>query len=82
FIGATLLHALASAIVGYYWAVSIRDFGMRKPLLTGLALATALHAAFNLLIIHFGTMAYPVLLLVIAGFFIVNDFEKLRRRAV
>ncbi|MBI4094436.1 MAG: PrsW family intramembrane metalloprotease, partial [Candidatus Liptonbacteria bacterium] len=29
FIGATLLHALASAIVGYYWAVSIRDFGMR-----------------------------------------------------
>ncbi|MEK7077450.1 MAG: PrsW family glutamic-type intramembrane protease [Patescibacteria group bacterium] len=82
FIGATLLHALSSAIVGYYWAASIRDFGLKRPLLWGLFLATALHAMFNYLILTYETATYTVVLLVVIGFFVLNDFEKLNRRAV
>ncbi|OGY96822.1 MAG: hypothetical protein A2122_00045 [Candidatus Liptonbacteria bacterium GWB1_49_6] len=82
FIGATLLHTLASAAVGYYWALSIRDFGESRLILIGIAVATGLHALFNYLILEYGRMILPVLLLVVAGFFIIGDFEKLKRKNV
>ncbi len=67
FVGATLLHALSSAIVGYYWARGIILSRRLKPekeppchldgappkimVLKGLILATLLHAAFNYFIL-------------------------------
>lgn len=82
FVGATLLHTLASAIVGYFWAQGIRRFGTRIYIVIGLAAATVLHAAFNLLIITFESIVQAILLLVVAGFFILGDFEKLKNKTV
>ncbi len=80
FLGATLLHSLASALVGYAWAK-----GMAKPflkeelmLLGGLSIAIALHTLFNYLILHYESQVYAILLLLIVGFFVLTDFEDLR----
>ena len=78
FIGATLLHSLTSAIVGYYWALGLMRGKIKRYLLVGLTIATALHACFNYLILTFGDSAYVVVFLIIVGFFVLNDFEKLR----
>ena len=67
FVGATLLHALSSAIVGYYWARGIILSRRLKPekeppchldgappkimVLKGVILATLLHATFNYFIL-------------------------------
>lgn len=82
FIGATLLHSLTSATVGYFWALDIRDFLERKNLYIGLAAAVALHTVFNYLILQYGNLAYIVMFLSVVGFFVLSDFEKLRRLAV
>ncbi|OGZ54365.1 MAG: hypothetical protein A3B25_01730 [Candidatus Ryanbacteria bacterium RIFCSPLOWO2_01_FULL_48_26] len=82
FVGATLLHALASACVGYFWALDIRDFKITKYLYIGLAAATVLHTIFNYLIIQYGDLMYLLIFLSIVGFFILSDFEKLKRKAI
>ncbi len=78
-IGATLLHTLASGIVGYWWAMSIRRFFDKRYLIFGLALATFVHMVFNILILNFGELFYPLIFLVIIGFLILADFEKLKK---
>lgn len=80
FIGATLLHALASGLVGYYWgkAMALREEPGRF-LAQGLAYASLLHAAFNYLIIKTGPVSFAIVFLVITAFFILNDFEILKR---
>ncbi|TSC82064.1 MAG: hypothetical protein G01um101420_594 [Parcubacteria group bacterium Gr01-1014_20] len=82
FVGATLLHTLSSGIVGYYWAKSIRDFGSRGNLILGIILATMLHTLFNYLIITSESLSYSILLVIIVGFIILNDFEKLKEKAI
>lgn len=82
FVGATLLHTLASAIVGYYWARSIRGFEDKKYIVYGVILATILHAAFNYLIIIFDDRFYTIVLLLVIGFFVLTDFEKLKSRNI
>ncbi|MEK7193326.1 MAG: PrsW family glutamic-type intramembrane protease [Patescibacteria group bacterium] len=82
FVGATLLHSLTSGIIGYYWAVSIRDFGEKRFIVMGIAIATGLHAFFNYLIINYWNGFYPILLVVIIGFFVLNDFENLKRKKI
>jgi protease PrsW len=78
FVGATLLHALASGLVGYYWAKSVKHFGAKRFLFFGIALATILHAIFNYVIISYENIAYSLIFLITVGFFILNDFEKLK----
>ncbi len=78
FVGATLLHALTSGIVGYHWALGIARKQVARNLAVGFVLASALHAFFNYLILNYGNIAYTVVLLVIVGFFVLNDFEKLK----
>lgn len=57
FLGGTLLHALASATVGFFVALSImHDFTHRKWLGWGLTIATLLHGAYNLAIIELTEM--------------------------
>ncbi len=80
FIGATLLHSLASGLVGYYWgkAMALK----RSPALfiaVGLVLATALHAMFNFLIINTGPLQITIPFLIVAAFLILNDFEILKQ---
>jgi RsiW-degrading membrane proteinase PrsW (M82 family) len=82
FIGATLLHTLASGLVGYYWALSIRHFGAKRYLVGGLLAATFLHAAFNYGILHYNERGLSLALLMIVGFFVLGDFEKLKPKMV
>ncbi|MDP3956776.1 MAG: PrsW family glutamic-type intramembrane protease [bacterium] len=80
FIGATLLHTLASALVGYYWAKGLIAKRLISRLAIGLFIATSLHATFNFLVLqNQEQITYPILLLVIVAFFVMSDFEKLRR---
>lgn len=78
-IGATLLHTLTSGLVGYWWAMSIRRFFDIRYLVLGLIIAAFAHTAFNLLVLIFGEVSYALLFLVVMGFFILGDFEKLKR---
>ena len=80
FVGATLLHTLPSSIVGYYWALDLRHFMQTRFLILGLALATALHAVFNYLIIIYNDFGYSLVFVVAIGLLVLSDFEKLRRR--
>lgn len=82
FIGATLLHTLASALVGYYWAISIREFEKKSLILWGLGLATVLHAIFNYIIIKFDDRFYLIVLLLLVGFLVITDFEKLKTKSI
>ena len=82
FVGSTLLHALCSGIVGYFWALSIRHFHRPEYILLGLFLASGLHTYFNYLIITYGSMFFVLPLLLVAGFFVLSDFEELKWRAV
>jgi RsiW-degrading membrane proteinase PrsW (M82 family) len=80
FVGATLLHALASGLIGYYWARGIMQGKEKHYLLAGVIIATVLHTAFNYLIIKYGNVEiiYPSLILVIAGVIVLYDFEKIK----
>lgn len=82
FIGATLLHALASAIVGYYWAVGFLVKKEKIHIWGGLIIAILVHTGFNLLIMRFENVSlfYPSLFLMIIAFFIFADFEKIKKQ--
>jgi protease PrsW len=72
FIGATLLHVLASALLGFYWA--------KKKIAAGIIIATAVHGIFNYLIVIFpnNNLFYASLFLIIPAFFVFQDFERLK----
>lgn len=80
FVGATLLHSLSSGLVGYYWGRSMvtREsfWGMIGK---GLLFATVLHTIFNYFIIKFEPATVALLFLIFVGFFILGDFEKLKK---
>lgn len=79
FVGATLLHSLSSALVGYWWTLSI--YHKRHHLtdiMIGLLYAIVFHAVFNFLIIKFGPGIIVTLFLIFIAFFVFNDFEKLK----
>jgi len=93
FVGATLLHALSSGIVGYYWAKSLLKIGNCLPaeartaqagkleILKGLVLATLLHTIFNYLImVSKEIIIYPTIFLIIAALFVFWDFEKIKSK--
>ena len=80
FVGATLLHALSSAIVGHHWARGIKYHMEAKMIFIGLVLASVFHAAFNVLVFNFSDyLIYPIALLLLVGFFVLYDFEELRQ---
>ncbi|MBI2595071.1 MAG: PrsW family intramembrane metalloprotease [Candidatus Colwellbacteria bacterium] len=72
-IGATLLHALASGILGFYWA--------RGYLVPGIVAAALLHWAFNYLVLLYQNIEiYTTGLLLLAAIFLFHDFEILKAR--
>ncbi|MFA6136354.1 MAG: PrsW family glutamic-type intramembrane protease [Candidatus Paceibacterota bacterium] len=80
FVGATLLHALSSAILGHYWARGIK-FGIESKLIfAGIVLASLFHLMFNYLVFEFNDfLIYPTAFLALLGFFVIYDFEELRQ---
>jgi RsiW-degrading membrane proteinase PrsW (M82 family) len=78
FVGATLLHSLTSAIIGYHWALGVARGKVARNLFFGFTIAAVLHAFFNYLILNYGNVAYTIVFLVIIGFFVLSDLEKLK----
>ena len=89
FNGATLLHALSSAIVGYYWAKGLLKInpsagGWKLKIITGLVIASVLHGFFNYLILIsskisvLSMLLYPLFLLIIIALVVFKDFEQLK----
>lgn len=78
FVGATLLHTLASGTLGYFWAKAV-IFRRRGFWWAGLGLAVVLHTAFNYLIIIFEPVVIPTVFLIVFALFVLYDFEKLKR---
>jgi RsiW-degrading membrane proteinase PrsW (M82 family) len=89
FVGATLLHTLTSALVGYYWARGrlvlrgVRDrihTSAAECVVMGIVLATVIHTGFNWLVLRFQkeNLLYPSLFLIGFAFFVIEDFERLR----
>jgi len=82
FIGATLLHSLASGLVGYYWAKGIVQGRIWQSVLIGFFWATALHAIFNYLMLNFGPGIKVTSFLIFLAFFVLADFESLKKPAL
>ena len=85
-VGATLLHALSGAIIGYFLALSWFYFEHQRKLITiGVILATLFHFTFNVLVFSFpdsreGFVYSLILLLVFAGLIQVL-FRKVKERS-
>ncbi len=84
FLGANLLHALSSAIVGFFLARAWFSPYRRHAVAVGIIIASLLHASFNYLILLHdalpqGTL-YIVLLLAMMAIIVFIDFERLRGR--
>jgi len=72
FVGATLLHVLASGLLGFYW--------VKRKVGAGITVATVTHGIFNYLILSFENtnLLYATIFLVVAMFFLFQDFERLK----
>jgi len=80
FLGATLLHALSSSAMGYYWAQGIVQKRTPIYILWGFVMATLLHTVFNYFIVAFDNgFMYSIGVLMLAAFFVFYDFEKLKK---
>lgn len=90
FVGSTLLHALASAIVGYFLAMSwFFRHHTKKLIIIGLVLATIFHFTFNIIISTFAGepgasdprgLIYSTLLLMFMAFLVSILFDKIKER--
>ncbi len=85
FFGATLLHALCSAVVGYYLALGILNPRKRIFLIVfGIVVASILHGIFDILIIYLDNsfnfiFSQIIILLTVLYFFISYAFGKIKR---
>ncbi len=84
FVGATFLHALASGTLGFFLALSLYYSQKRtKLIITGLGLATILHAVYNLFIIKAGDNIYwaliPLAVIAFLAVFISYGFKKVKK---
>lgn len=70
FAGATLMHALTSGMLGYYWA--------RSMIFLGLIAATIVHTVFNLLVLSFGPEFYPTTFLIAVSFVLFYEFDRIK----
>jgi RsiW-degrading membrane proteinase PrsW (M82 family) len=82
FISATFLHALSSAIVGFFIGLSFFRKKERLKLISlGLFFATLLHGLYNFSIIEFGErigLFFSAILILISAFFVSNFFKRLK----
>ena len=79
FLGATLLHTVASGIIGFHYAVGwIRGRLRWLHVLMGILIAGLLHTVFNLLILTYGPASWALAFVAVITFFLLVDFEELR----
>ena len=86
FLGANLLHVLASGVLGFFIARGL--LSSRRKIFTwiGILAATLLHTAFNYLIISKGALSeglmYVIVLLLVIALIVFTEFERLKRKKV
>jgi RsiW-degrading membrane proteinase PrsW (M82 family) len=82
FIGATLLHGLASAVTGFNWAIGRKTKRLGYRIAIGIGAATIIHFVFNYLIYRFENvnLFYPSVFLIFTAFFVFHDFSKLKTK--
>lgn len=81
FVGATFLHALASGLVGYYWARGVIEKN-KHYISLGIIFATLIHGVFNFLVLAFQNLdylIYPSIFLIATSTLIFKDFEKVKK---
>ncbi len=83
FIGATFLHTLCSALVGYFLAMSFKQAKNRIFLAVfGILAATLLHGIYDFSIMTIDgplKIVIPVAVLIILASFVISRFEKLKK---
>ncbi len=86
FLGANLLHALSSGIVGFFLARRWFHPHRHHFIALGVILATLLHAGFNYLILTREALAqgtfYIILLLSVMAVMVLIDFERLKNQKI
>lgn len=85
FVGANLLHALSSGIVGFFLARAWFSPYRRHFLALGILFASLLHTGFNYLILVRGSLSqatfYIILLLSTMAVMVFIDFERLKQKS-
>ncbi|TSC70229.1 MAG: hypothetical protein G01um101470_857 [Parcubacteria group bacterium Gr01-1014_70] len=82
FLGATLLHAISSGIVGYAIALSFyKKDAKKRYLILGLIIATILHTAFNILVgnADAGGLGQALGILTITSLFLIFAFDRAKK---
>lgn len=82
FLGATLLHAIGSGIIGYALALSFYKERMRTHyLIAGIFFATILHAVFNMLVgnAENGGLGQAFGVLTLTGLFLIFAFDRAKK---
>lgn len=83
FIGATFLHTLCSAVIGYAVAISLCDNVRRRlEALTGIILAVGLHGLYDFSIIEavgIYRITIPLTIIVLLALITFSGFEKLKK---
>lgn len=83
FIGATFLHTLCSALIGYFLALSsVRARKKRLLVATGIILAALLHGFYNFSIITLASpmnFVIPVVIIMGLVIFMIYDFDEIKK---
>ena len=83
FIGATFLHTLCSALLGYFMALSTLRLRKRfRMTILGVFLATLLHGWYDFSIMNFDgilSVMMPILVIIGLAIFMVYDFDEIKK---
>lgn len=84
FLGATLLHAISSGVVGYALALAFYKPEKRRAYtIYGLIIATVLHAVFNIAVISEGDaengLGGALLVLILTGIILILAFDRVKK---
>lgn len=83
FIGATFLHTLCSALLGYFLALSSLKVEKRLLLTTvGILLATLLHGLYNFSIMTLSSpvnFLIPIMIIIGLSIFMIYDFDEIKK---
>jgi len=82
FLGATLLHAVSSGIVGYVIAISFyKEYMRTRYLMAGIFFATTLHAIFNMLVgnAETGGLSEAFGVLTLTSLFLIFAFDRAKK---
>jgi len=83
FIGATFLHTLCSAVIGYSFAISFCQAKIKHtPIVLGIIFATLLHGLYDFSIMTLDgdmKLAIPATIIITLAFLVFSGFEKIKK---